>query len=307
MTIFVQLPVGSYPDRLPLGFAQATGFSYPTAQAMMWLAQLSYERDDTIDTILAHWHLRVIAHLHSPTQGPLSDTATQGFVCQTDGATIIVFAGTDPGVVQTVLTDVETIPDADGMHPGFGRALDAVWDQLPGALPAQQPVRLLVAGHSLGAALAVLAAFRLHERMHIDADQVYTFGLPRVGGQSFGDRYEPALGARTFRLVNGDDPVPAVPPPLLTFHHVGRSLFCPHGGTFEPGAMPAVAIDDKPGFAEVETKFAGHVLQGLLSGRWEMPAQPGILGWLYELLPGGLADHLPARYLRALHTPVRQP
>ena len=51
----------------------------------MWLAQLSYEHDDTIDTILAQWQLRVLAHLHSPTQGALSDTATQGFVCQADG------------------------------------------------------------------------------------------------------------------------------------------------------------------------------------------------------------------------------
>ena len=65
MTIFVQLPISSYPAGLPLGFAQTTGFSYKTAQAMMWLAQLSYEHDDTIDTILAQWQLRVLAHLHS--------------------------------------------------------------------------------------------------------------------------------------------------------------------------------------------------------------------------------------------------
>jgi pimeloyl-ACP methyl ester carboxylesterase len=307
MTIFVRLPVVSYPDRLPLGFAQTAGFSYPTAQAMMWLAQLSYERDETIDTILARWQLRLLAHLHSPTQGALSDTATQGFVCQADAATIIVFAGTDPGVVKTVLTDGETIPDAAGMHPGFVRALDAVWEQLRNVLPAGDRGRLFVAGHSLGAALAVLAAFRLHELAHIEADHVYTFGLPRVGGESFRDRYESVLGAQTFRLVNGDDPVPAVPPPLLKFRHVGRSLFCPHAGTFEPDARPAVSVDDEPTVAEVETKFAGHVLEGLLSGRWETPAQPGILGWLYDLLPGGLADHMPARYLRALHTPVRQP
>jgi triacylglycerol lipase len=307
MTIFVQLPMGSYPDRLPLGFAHATGFSYPTAQAMMWLAQLSYECDATIDTILAHWHLRLVAHLHSPTSGPLSDTATQGFVCQADGATIVVFAGTDAGVVKTVLTDSETFPDAASMHPGFVRALDAVWDQLRHAVPTQNAGRLLVAGHSLGAALAVLAAFRLHEVAPNAVDQVYTFGMPRVGGQAFGDKYEPALGARTFRLVNGDDPVPTVPPPLLQFRHVGRSVFCPHGGTFEPGATPAISVDNEPRFAEAETRFAGHVLDGLLNGRWETPAQPGILGWLYTLLPGGLADHMQARYLRALHTPVRQP
>ena len=80
MTIFVQLPAGSYPRQLASGFAQATGFSHPAARALMWLAQLSHERDDTIDTILAHWQLRVPAHLRSPTQRALSDAAPQGFV-----------------------------------------------------------------------------------------------------------------------------------------------------------------------------------------------------------------------------------
>jgi len=63
-------------------------------------------------------------------------------------------------------------------------------------------------------------------------------------------------------------------------------------------------LHDLPTFAKVESDYAGHILGELLTGRWTTPAQPGILGWLYELLPGGLADHMQARYLRALGTPV---
>jgi hypothetical protein len=164
--------------------------------------------------------------------------------------------------------------------------------------------RLFVTGHSLGAALSVLATFRLKGEANVTADAVYTFGLPRVGGTSFGDTYEPIFGPRTFRLVNGDDPVPSIPPSFLGYLHVGRSLFCPHAGAFNPQSVPAAALDNMPTFATVETDYAGHILTDLLNGRWSIPAQPGLLGWLYDLLPGGLADHMQARYLRALGTPV---
>jgi triacylglycerol lipase len=304
MTFFVQLPVDSYPAVLSFDFGQDSSFNYAASQSMMWLSQLSYEQDNTIETILARWQLTLVKHLHSPKEGPGSDTATQGFVCRRDGTIILAFAGTDPGMLKTVLTDLNTRPDDSGMHPGFRRALSAVWADLQTAVPAPNQNCLFVTGHSLGAALAVLTAFRLQTEAHITADAIYTFGLPRVGGAPFGVGYEPSLGARTFRLVDGDDPVAAIPPSFLGFRHVGRRLSCPHGGSFDAGSAPANAVDDEPAVAQVEADYAGHMVAELLTDRWPAPAQPGILGWLYELLPGGLADHMQARYLRALGTPV---
>jgi len=217
----------------------------------------------------------------------------------------MAFAGTDPGMIKTILTDVNTKPDSDSMHPGFREALDAVWQQVETAIARRTPGPLYVTGHSLGAALAVLAAFRLQPKEATEVSAVYTYGLPRVGGQAFVGQYEPILGDKTFRLINGDDPVPSVPPTeILGFRHVGRSLSCPHAGTFNPISKPASALDNEPNFAKVEQEFAAHTLGELLRGRWQPPAQPGLLGWLYGLLPGGLADHMQARYLRALGTPV---
>jgi hypothetical protein len=297
MTFFVQLPGASYPALLTPGFDQGDAYGHPTAQAMMWLAQLVYEPDDKIDAILRQWQLERLAHLHSPAG---ASSATQGFVCRSPGTTIVAFAGTDPGVLKTVLTDADTIPGPDGIHPGFAQALAAVLEPLVAAIPTRG--RLLVTGHSLGAALAVLAAFHLQEKLaspiHVDA--VYAFGLPRVGGPAFAAAYEPALGARTHRLVNGDDPVPAVPFARLGYVHVGRRLSCPHAGTFDPAAHPAGTADNDPSFTQVETDNAGHMIEELLHGRWPLPAQPEILGWLYDLLPGGVADHMQARYLKAL-------
>jgi len=305
MTFFVELPIGSYPHALTADLGQGSEYSYAAAQAMMWLSQLSYEQDAKIDTLLEQWQLQPVAHLHSPAEGPGSFSATQGYVCRHDATTIVAFAGTDPGVIKTVLTDGKTLPDASGVHPGFRAALEAVWPQLLQAIALPDRGRLLVTGHSLGAALAVLAAARLQGEAGITADAVYGFGLPRVGGTQFGAIYEPVLGARTFRLVNGDDPVPSVPPPVLGFRHVGRSLFCPYRGSFGPLSVPAAELDDLPTFVKVQAGYISSMAQDLLQGRWPVPAQPGVLGWIYGVLPAGLADHMPARYLRALGTPVR--
>ena len=305
MSFFVQLPVSSYPNALPFDFGQGFPFSYAAAQSMMWLSQLSYESSAKIDGILTQWQLQLLAHLHSPNEGPLWGTATQGFVCRRDGATIVAFAGTDAGKIKTVLTDFETVPDDDsGLHPGFRDALAAVWTQLQAAVPSLDGGRLFVTGHSLGAALAVLAAFRLRVEANITADAVYTFGLPRVGGTEFGAGYEPVLGTRTFRLVDGYDPVPAVPPTLLGFRHVGRRLSCAHDQTFDPRSVPESAVDDQPSLEQAETDYFGNTLADLLTGDGSDPAPPGPLGVLYTHLPVGLADHMQARYLRALGTPV---
>jgi hypothetical protein len=155
---------------------------------------------------LARWQLKVLAHLHSPTQGAMSESATQSFVCQADGAIIIVFAGTDilALAVRSTLSRISCATPFRRGIPGVCSWPAAAWAR------RSRP----------------LAAFRLHELAHIEADHVYTFGLPLSAASHSATAMSPA---RTFRLVNGDDPVPAVPPPLLKFSHVGRSLFCPHG------------------------------------------------------------------------------
>jgi hypothetical protein len=57
-------------------------------------------------------------------------------------------------------------------------------------------------GHSLGGALATLAAGR-YER----APEVYTFGAPRVGD----GEYVESLDTPVYRIVNGRDVVPKLP------------------------------------------------------------------------------------------------
>ena len=72
---------------------------------------------------------------------------------------------------------------------------------------------LLITGHSLGGALATMAAASLHEN-GIDVAGLYTFGQPRVGDLTFSRQLNANLSGKVFRFVNNNDIVPHVPPPF---------------------------------------------------------------------------------------------
>ena len=101
------------------------------------------------------------------------------------------------------------------VHAGFLHALDAVWPQLRGMLD-QAPVWWCT-GHSLGGALAALAAARIHDCGARFAGGI-TFGQPRVGNAASAARLAqlPLL-----RIVNACDLVPELPPAILGYEHAG--------------------------------------------------------------------------------------
>jgi len=107
---------------------------------------------------------------------------------------------------QDLFTDLDALPQAwpagGKVHRGFVGALDRVWKQVEGQLAAlDMPV--LYTGHSLGAALATLAAGRR------PPDTLYTFGSPRVGDAAF---VGTLAKTAAYRYVNCCDVVAQVPP-----------------------------------------------------------------------------------------------
>ncbi len=102
------------------------------------------------------------------------------------------------------------------VHAGFLHALDAVWPQLQGVL--DQAPQWWCTGHSLGGALAALAAARVQAGGARLAGAV-TFGQPRVG-----DAASAAHLAQLplLRVVNACDLVPELPPTALGYEHAGQ-------------------------------------------------------------------------------------
>jgi hypothetical protein len=272
--------------------------------ASAWIAQLAYETDvGKVDSIAADWGLTRLATL-APAPGGLPwDPQTRGYILTGGDLTVVTFAGTDPLRFANWVSDLGIQTGSEGVHSGFTAALQSAWAPINGVLrsPDRAP-HLWFVGHSLGAALSVIAALRAFDEVGVKAEAVYALGLPRVGGEGFAARYERALGDRTIRLVHGGDVVAAVPPSRLGYRHIGRRLSCPSFGRFDVSAL-ATDTDDEPRFPETLVDAVRSILQALSTGPLSKVVRDDPLGLASALLPSAVADHLPDRYCRAVSLP----
>jgi len=163
---------------------------------------------------------------------------TQLFVAGNATTLVVAFRGTEPRKLQDWMSDADIEkcagPFGARVHSGFDRALGYVWDDLVATLREFQDnsQSLWITGHSLGAALAILATAYLRDSGRRAGDPVdkpvyglYTFGSPRVGDHTFERAYDLDSASRSFRFVNNNDAVTRVPPRELDFSHVGKFLY----------------------------------------------------------------------------------
>jgi triacylglycerol lipase len=179
------------------------------ALALGNLALLAYSGEHDIESYLTKWGFDGGFRFLSA-----DDTAV--FVTRRSDSVFISCRGTEPTMIAEWASDITYqqagLPGFAGkVHGGFGRAFSSVRDQTAQALADFPAARHYFTGHSLGGAIAVLAAATFSDR----ATVVYTYGQPRVGDQTFSDAYDSVLGDVTFRYVNNYDIVPHVPPKRL--------------------------------------------------------------------------------------------
>jgi hypothetical protein len=161
---------------------------------------------------------------------------------------IIAFRGTQAPI--DFVTDAKAWPKEDKLfgrvHCGFDEAIESVLEPIAARvelMPKDKP--LIITGHSLGGALAVLCAFHLGDRV----DSIYTFGQPRVGNREFAKRSDSIFKGRHFRFVNAQDIVPRLPGVLAGYWHSGDLMFLPSTGGFAPNPpLIRMAISDALGF-----------------------------------------------------------
>lgn len=169
--------------------------------------------------------------------------ATRGFIASGDGFAIVAFTGTeiaDPHQLPwNTLTDLDLRPAAGAagsVHHGFDAAFRAVCCQVEtvlGTVAGSGRRSVWFTGHSLGAAIATLAAVHWQGSA---SKALYTFGSPRVGDRTFAARASDAVPS--YRFVHAQDIVARVPPELPSFDysHVGReqSYFGDAGEPVDP-------------------------------------------------------------------------
>lgn len=163
----------------------------------------------------------------------LSVDNTQVYVGGSDGAIVLAFRGSESpnsldGFKDWLLTNAKNflvLPEgragtdfvAAGVgarfHRGFLEALEEIWAPLLTAVKEEHTKKrrpVYVTGHSLGGALAILAAWRL-QRQFIPIHQVYTFGAPMVGNEAAAKAFAKTFPNKIFRFVDERDMVPLLP------------------------------------------------------------------------------------------------
>jgi hypothetical protein len=98
------------------------------------------------------------------------------------------------------------------------------------------PGRRIFTGHSLGGALATLAAAIFQPACLI------TFGAPRVGDAAFGATMS---GVESRRYVGCCDMIARVPPELLGFRHCGELRYIDRNGVIHQSPSADLIIQDK--------------------------------------------------------------
>lgn len=146
------------------------------------------------------------------------------------------------------------------VHGGFLDMFKMVRTTLKPGIEYLEKVKkpLVITGHSLGSAIAQMAALWLAKYQ----PEVVTFGGPRVGSPDFVKHYNKTIKKST-RVVNGFDPVPALPPKLVL--EKGKEFY-------------------------KHTKTEINIYAGIKK----------LEGWKQITDPDVLYSHLPTTYLKAL-------
>lgn len=204
------------------------------------------------------------------------EKGTHALLTKGGNVTVLAFRGTESDDPYDISDDLNielkkwrTV--AGRVHAGFATALDNVWKKIEHDLDDLRDEEVLFTGHSLGAAIASLAA-----GLHPPAG-LYTFGSPRVGDQAFCD----AMAGKPFhRYVNCCDFVTRVPP--SPYKHFGKLHYIDSRRRIleEPEPKPdSMTKDQQP------ARIAYFKGEGLKFG---------------NVLVRDLADHAPINYVLPL-------
>jgi triacylglycerol lipase len=179
---------------------------------------------------LAEAPFKVWAHAAGyPEVEPFVEGDTQAYGCANDSHCFIVFRGTEPDNLKDWATDSElqwhTHLDGYRVHTGFYKAFQSIQKEFTSWLVQTGAKPLSFAGHSLGGALAVLAADAWANR----SPTLYTIGQPRVGDNAFAQSVQAKLGDNYHRFVHHRDIVARVPLFSVGFLHFGNHWYVKDG------------------------------------------------------------------------------
>jgi len=150
----------------------------------------------------------------------------QAYLLKGADAHVLSFRGTEVTQKSDVLADLKAGKNVEAsggkVHVGFKGEINKVWPAITVSLANIDNV--YITGHSLGAAMATIAASRIQTKVIA----LVTFGSPRAGDREFVDR----LAVTHYRVQNNCDDVTKVPFKLMGFAHHGTHKYMNFNGEF---------------------------------------------------------------------------
>lgn len=184
----------------------------------------------------------------------------EGYLIKLKGSFIICFRGTEKepkDFMADAKVRMKPFPygERGKVHRGFLQQYEEINEELIDTLhelyTGSEPI--WITGHSLGAALATLAASELtcsDDLLGPNVKGLYTIGQPRTGDGEFTFEYAKRMRGKSFRFVNGNDIVTRVPlyiPVKFPYEHINQRL----------------KFNEETGELEVGDQFIGYVYNEL--------------------------------------------
>jgi triacylglycerol lipase len=201
---------------------------------------------------------------------------TQAYVASNAQVVLVSFRGTQAGSLGDIVSDalIPLVKWTHGtVHLGFKAALERIWPAIANVLePLAASRTVWFSGHSLGGALATLAA----DQFPATAG-VCTIGSPRVGDRPFAKAFDEKFGLRALRYVNHTDIVTQVP--KFPYKHLGAiRQITPDGTITSQRPTLAEVVDDLIGNLNHLAQMSDAVKSGIRTA------------------PDSLLDHMPRAY-----------
>ncbi|WP_353474424.1 S8 family serine peptidase [Salipiger sp. H15] len=237
-------------------------FTWKAAFALCSACKLSYESTAETSRVLGQvWHVdgRVFRKGH-----------TEGLLAMGPHAAVVAFRGTQGLNDWLSNLNIPPAPSAAfgaAVHSGFLNAYAVVAPLVERAVAEAGNRTLWFTGHSLGGAIAVVAAAHFRARRPAG---VVTFGQPRMLSDGAAAFMRTTFGRSYVRVVNDDDIVARIP---IFYHHTGRLLHFNFAGALEAeaehapggpeGVAAAEASDDPPPVSPAEQEAIERTAQAV--------------------------------------------
>ena len=165
-------------------------------------------------------------------------TDVTGYLATDTSRSLIILAFRGSSSVRNFITDANfpTVPTPEicsgcsidqGFYSSWKEAKSGVLAALTTATTANPTYTIVITGHSLGGAIADIAAVEI--RNSGKNVELYTYGAPRIGGAKVSDYISNQKKGGNYRVTHYDDPVPRLPPLAFGFRHISPEYYIKSG------------------------------------------------------------------------------